>query len=85
METIVSIFSTIFLLCTGVFCPCKTSITCRPIFCLYFCIYVNRSQIIINSKSQLSNDIKRDTWTPSATKCKSNNWELVSRGVPHVW
>jgi hypothetical protein len=49
METIVSIFSTIFLLCPGVFCSWKTSITCRPIYCLYFCIEV-RMLLIQNLK-----------------------------------
>ena len=37
----------------------KTSIGCRPNFCLYFCTEVNRTENVINSKSQLSIDAKQ--------------------------
>ena len=56
METIVSICSTIVLLCPDDLCPWTTSITCRPIYFLYFCVEVNKSQNAINWKSQLSHD-----------------------------
>jgi hypothetical protein len=48
----------------------ETSIGCRPNFCLYFCIKENRSQPVINSKSQLSIDAKHDSWKLSAMKRK---------------
>jgi len=51
---------------------------------MYFCMEDNRSQNIINSKSQLLIDTKLDTWL-NTSKRKTNNWELVSHGVPHFW